>query len=55
MHGKITNPYFISRDKFLQDLRERNAPKAEKVLEEHINALIRDVGNYGAEYGRQKA
>ncbi len=55
MRGKMTKPYFISHDKILQGLRERNAPKSERAMEQHINTLIRDVRNYGAEYGLQKA
>ena len=54
MRGKMNKPYFISHDKILQCLRERNAAKAEKAMEEHIDTLIRDVQNYCAEYAVQK-
>jgi GntR family transcriptional repressor for pyruvate dehydrogenase complex len=54
MRGKMNKPYFISHDKILQGLRERNAAKAERAMAEHINTLIRDVENYCAEYALPK-
>lgn len=54
MRSKINKPYFISHDKILQCLRERNAARAEKAMDEHINTLIRDVENYCAAYALQK-
>ncbi len=50
MRGRMHKPYFISHDKILRCLRERNAAKAERAMAEHVDALIRDVGSYGAEY-----
>ncbi len=55
MRSKMDKPYFISHDKILQALDEHNAAKAEKAMEEHINALIRDVENYCEKYGFDKA
>ncbi len=55
MRSKMNRPYFISHDRILQALGEHNAVKAEKAMEEHINALIQDVENYCQKYGFDKA
>ena len=50
MRSKMSEPYFISHDKILRCLRERNAAKAGKAMEEHLDTLISDVEKYCTEY-----